>query len=81
MNLNMLSDFMKVLNSKRNHSTKNEYFPNHIQITIIYLLQKQKLNHNKYSEQEIIMINFGQDTEHYVHMYAKFGDLNFYEVL
>jgi hypothetical protein len=58
MNLNMLSDFMQVLNSIRKHLTKNKYFPMYILFTIIYLLQKQKLNPNKYSEQEISMSNF-----------------------
>jgi hypothetical protein len=38
MNLNMLYDFMKVLNSIRKHPTKNEYLPKHIQFTTIYLL-------------------------------------------
>jgi hypothetical protein len=38
MNLNMLSDFMHVLYIKIKHCTKNEYFSNHIQFTIIYLL-------------------------------------------
>jgi hypothetical protein len=50
MNLIMLSDFMQLLRFKRKHPTKNEYFFMHILFTIIYLLQKQKLNHNKYSE-------------------------------
>jgi hypothetical protein len=49
MSLNMLSDFMIVLNSMRKHPTKDEYFTKHIQFTTIYLLQKQKLNPNKYS--------------------------------
>jgi hypothetical protein len=52
MSLNMLYDFMQVLNSIRKHSTKNEYFPKHIQFTTIYLVQKQKLNHRNYSENE-----------------------------
>jgi hypothetical protein len=54
MNLNMLSNFMQVLNSIRKHPTKNEYLSNHIQFTTNYLLQKLKLNHNKHSEQEKI---------------------------
>jgi hypothetical protein len=58
MNLNMLSDFMQVLNSISKHLTKNKYFPMYILFTTIYLLRKQKLNPNKYSEQEISMSNF-----------------------
>jgi hypothetical protein len=50
MNLTMLFDFMQVLNSIRKHPTKNEYFPEHILFTTVYLLQKQKLNHRNYSE-------------------------------
>jgi hypothetical protein len=49
MSLNKFYDFMQVLNSIKEHSTKNEHFPKHIQFTTIYLLQKQKLNPNKYS--------------------------------
>jgi hypothetical protein len=60
INLNMFSDFMKVLNSIRKHPTKNEYFPTHILSTTIYFLKKQKLNHNKYSEEELNMSNFLQ---------------------
>jgi hypothetical protein len=78
MNLNKISDFMQVLNSIRKHPTKDEYFPMHILFTTIYLLQEQKLNHRNYSEWEINMDNFIQDTEHDVHMYEKFGDLTFY---
>jgi hypothetical protein len=44
MNLNILSDFMQVLNIRRKHFTKNEYFPKHILFTIIYKWQEQKLN-------------------------------------
>jgi hypothetical protein len=69
----LLSDFMQVLNSIRKHYTKNEYFSRHIIFTTIYLLLDHKLNHNKYSGQEINMINFVQATEHDVHTYAKFG--------
>jgi hypothetical protein len=79
--LNKLSNFMQVLNSIAKHYTKNEYFPKHILITAIYLLERQKLNHKKYYEQEINMGNFLQATEHDVHMYAKFGKLTFYVLL
>jgi hypothetical protein len=58
MNLIMLSDFMHVLNSRKKHSTKNEYFSRHIIFTTIYLLQEQKLNPRNYSEQELNMSNF-----------------------
>jgi hypothetical protein len=81
MNLNMLSEFMQVLNSTRKHSTKNEYFPTHILFTTIYLLYGQKLNHKKYSEPETNMGNFVQPTENDVHMYAKFGYFTLYVFL
>jgi effector-binding domain-containing protein len=81
MDLILLSSFMQVLNSIRKHSTKDEYFPKHILFTTIYSLQEQKLNPNKYCEQQIKMSNFVQATEHDVHMYAKFGCLDFYGVL
>jgi hypothetical protein len=58
MNLNMLSDFIQVLNIKRNPSTKNAHFSKPIQFTKIYLLQEHKLNPHNYSEQEINMSNF-----------------------
>jgi hypothetical protein len=77
INLNMFSDFIQVLNIKRKHSTKNDHFPKHILFTIIYLSQEQNLNHNKYYEQKINMINFVQDTYHDVHMYAKFDFFKF----
>jgi hypothetical protein len=55
MKLTMLYDFLLVLLSKRKKPTKNDYFTKHIIFTIIYLLQEQELNPNKYSEQEINM--------------------------
>jgi hypothetical protein len=81
MNLNMLYDFMQVLNIKRKHPTKNEYFPKHLIFTTIYFMQVEKLNRNKYYGKEINMNNFVQTTEHDVHMYAKFGGLTVYEFL
>jgi hypothetical protein len=51
-NLTRVYDFIQLLNIKRSHSAKNDYFPMHILLTIIYLLQEQKLNPNKYYEQE-----------------------------
>jgi hypothetical protein len=54
----LLYYFMQVLNSIYKHPTKNEYFPKHILFSTIYLMQEQKLNHNKYFEQDINMRNF-----------------------
>jgi hypothetical protein len=54
----MLSDFMQVLYNAMKLPTKNEYFPKHILFSIFYLMQEQKLNPNKYSEQDINMIKF-----------------------
>jgi predicted N-acyltransferase len=48
--LTWFSDFMQVLHSKRKHTTKNEHFPIHILFSTIYLLQEQKLTHNKYDQ-------------------------------
>jgi hypothetical protein len=53
--LNMLSNFMQVLDSIRKHYTKNENFPKHILFSTISLLQ---LNSRNYSKQEIIKSNF-----------------------
>jgi hypothetical protein len=58
MSLNMLSDFMQVLNSIRKHSTKTEYFRKHIQVTTVSLLQEHNLNHRNYYENEINMTKF-----------------------
>jgi hypothetical protein len=55
MNLNKFYDFKKVLNNIRKYHTKIEHFYKHILFSIIYLLQVQKSNPNKYSEQEINM--------------------------
>jgi hypothetical protein len=40
MNLIISSDFIQILNIKRKHYTKNDYF-----LGIFNLLQEQKLNH------------------------------------
>jgi effector-binding domain-containing protein len=80
MSLNMLYEFMQVLNIIRKHSIKNEYFPMTNLFTTIYLMQEQKLNYINYSEHEIHMRNFVQTNEHDVHMYAKFGGLDFFYV-
>jgi hypothetical protein len=58
INLTVLFDFIQVLISKREHSTKDEYFSSHILFTTIYLLLEGILNHRNYFEQEINMINF-----------------------
>jgi hypothetical protein len=59
VSLNHFYDFIPVLNSLRNHPTKNEFFMP-ILFTTIYLLHKHKLNHKNYSEQELNMGNFVQ---------------------
>jgi hypothetical protein len=56
--LNILPNFMQVLDSIRKHYTKNEYFPKHILFSTISLLQEQKLNPRNYSKKEIIKSNF-----------------------
>jgi hypothetical protein len=81
MSLNMLYEFMLVLNSLRKLSIKNEYFPMPILFTTIYLIHEQKLNYINYSELVINMRNFVQATEHVVHMYVQFGGLDFYVFL
>jgi hypothetical protein len=58
MSLTLLSDFMQVLNNIKKHSTKNEYFHKHIQVTTISLLQEHNLNHRNYYKQKINMTNF-----------------------
>jgi hypothetical protein len=58
MNLNKLSNFIQVLNIKRKHYTKNEYFPKHIIFTKIYSLRELKLNHRHDPKHKIIMSNF-----------------------
>jgi hypothetical protein len=40
MNPNKLFDLIQVLHIKVSYSTKNEYFPEYIQSTTIYLLKK-----------------------------------------
>jgi hypothetical protein len=71
MNQIILSYFMQGLNSTREFSTKNYYFPMHILFTIIYLLQEHELNPKIYSKQELIMITFVQATDHEINMHAK----------
>jgi hypothetical protein len=81
MYLNVLSDFMKVLNSIRKHSTKNEYFHKHTLFTTIYLLQEQRLNPRTYFEKEINMDNFIQATENDTNMHENFQYLNMHGCL
>jgi hypothetical protein len=45
MNLTRVYDFLHVVHVKRRLSTKDNYF-----LLVFNLLQKQKLNHNIYSE-------------------------------
>jgi hypothetical protein len=61
VSLNHFYDFILAPDSMRNHPTKNECFCMHILFATIYLLHKQKLNHENYSEQELNMGNFVQD--------------------
>jgi hypothetical protein len=58
MHLISCFDFVQVLHSARKFPTRNEYFSKHILISIIYLLQEQKLNPRNYSKHEIIISNF-----------------------
>jgi hypothetical protein len=81
MNINMLHNFMQVLNSIRKHPPKNEYFHKYILFTTIYSLQELKLNNRNYSKQELNMFHFVKSTEHDVHMHGKFGGLYFYRFL
>jgi hypothetical protein len=65
----------------RTYDIKVEYFSKYILFTTIYLLQEEKINHINCSGQEIDIRNFLQPTEHYVHMYEKFGGFIFYVFL
>jgi hypothetical protein len=69
--LTWFSDFKQVLNSIREHYTKNEYFPKRIPFSTISLLQEQKLNHRNYSKQKINMVIFIQANEDDMNMSAK----------
>jgi hypothetical protein len=70
MNLIILYYFMQGLNSTREFSTKNYYFPMHILFTTIYLLQKHELNPRIYSKQKLIMSIFVQAIDHDINMHA-----------
>jgi hypothetical protein len=72
---------MQILNIKRKHPTKNEYFPKYILFTIIYSLSEQELNNRNYYKQKLNMYNFVQAKDHCVHMYENFGDFTFYVIL
>jgi hypothetical protein len=67
---------MKVLNSITKYPTKIEHFYKYILFSIIYLLLMQKLNPNKYCEQEINMTIFVYANEHNLHMYAMIQCMN-----
>jgi hypothetical protein len=56
--LTWFSDFIQVLTIIRKHYTNNEYFPKHMVFTMIYLMQKWKLNPRNYSEQKNNYDNF-----------------------
>jgi hypothetical protein len=71
MILTRVYDFLQVLSIKRMHSTKNDYFSKHKYFSTIYKLQKLKLKHNNYFEQNINMIYFVQANEHDMSMLAK----------
>jgi hypothetical protein len=81
MNIIVLSDYMKLLNSTRKHPTNNEYFSRHILFTTMYLLQEQKLNPKNYSEQDINMSNFIQAKEYDMIMYSNFQCMNIHVFL
>jgi hypothetical protein len=70
MHLTRFYDFIQVLHSKRKPSTRNEYYPMHIQFTAIYLLLEQKLIPNNYYEQRINMIYFIQANGHEINIHA-----------
>jgi hypothetical protein len=72
----MLSNFTQLLNSIREHYTKNDYFPKHILFSTISLLREQKLNPRNYSKQKIIMSNFVQAKEYDMIMYENFQCMN-----
>jgi hypothetical protein len=65
----------------RTHDIKVEYFSKYVLFTIIYLLHEEKINHINCFGPEINIRNFLNATEHYVHMYAKFGGFTFYVFL
>jgi hypothetical protein len=71
MNLNMLHDFMQVLNIKRKHYTKDDYFSTHTLFSTIYLLQGQRLNPGNYSKQKINRSYFIQVKKYNVNVHAK----------
>jgi hypothetical protein len=71
MNLTRVYDFIQVIHIKRSYSTKYDYFCTHILFTTIYLQQRQKLKHNKYSEQKINMSYFTPSKDYDMNMHAK----------
>jgi hypothetical protein len=68
----MISGFIQVLNSARNVYTKNHYFSNYQSFSTISLLQKQGLNPENYSKQELIMELFASATGDDMKVHAKF---------
>jgi hypothetical protein len=77
----MLYDFIQVLNIQKRLSTKDEHFSKYIISTMIYLLQKQKLRYNNYSEQQINMRHFTQSKEYDMNVHAKIQCMNMHGFL
>jgi hypothetical protein len=77
----VLYDFMQVLNINRRLFTKYGHFSKHILFAMIYLLQKQKLKYNNYSEQQINMRHFIQSKEHDMNMNANIQCMNMHDFL
>jgi hypothetical protein len=71
IHLILLYYFLLILNSAREHPTKNLYFSKHISISTIYLLQEQRLNPKTYYNQELIMEIFVCTTGNDMNMLAK----------
>jgi hypothetical protein len=80
MNLTRVYDFLQILHIKRGSLPKMIIFPL-MQFTTIYLLQKQKLHYNKYSEHEINMIYFIPATKNDMNMHAKIQCMNMHVFL
>jgi hypothetical protein len=81
MNLIMLSDYMKALNSTRTLPTNNEHFPMHTLFSTIYLWQEQRLNHNHYFGWKINMNYFIQVSGCDLDMHANIQCMNMHGFL
>jgi hypothetical protein len=51
---------------------KVNIFPRHIQVSTIYVLKEQRVNHNNHYEHKINMLNFVKSNERDMNMHAKF---------